>query len=480
MAREDSSQKSKGEGVKALFHAVFWTVATFIVSGCTTVGPDFVSPSPELPKEFKSAEQNSSTEVLSRWWEKLNDSTLNALVERALKQNKEIAIAAAKNESFMAQLGIANANFFPQLSAGASASTQQLSTTTSNRSSSFNSHATTYGLGLSMSQYEIDFWGKYARAEESAKAALLASSYAQQLVRSSVVANVVSTYNTLLSQHVLLENAHKNRLLAQQIASISQAKWNQGVGSYGDVLQAGASADEASSKISPIEAKIAALQILLSTLSGEFPKEFVMRKGYLSLPSIEIPAGIPSTLLKRRPDILAAESSWHAANASIGVAKAAYFPSFSLTGILGLQSAELTKLLESPSSMWQIVPSVTLPIFTAGRIEGEVNMAKARTKEAELQYEQTLLVAFGEVENALKERQTLLAEGNALASAQKKYIQAESISKAEYENGKTAYLPLLILRQSLLTNENQLVLNEEAKRQNFVMLCKALGGGWEE
>ncbi|MFA6137670.1 MAG: efflux transporter outer membrane subunit [Sulfurimonas sp.] len=465
--------------MRAVFHALFWTMVAFIVSGCT-VGSDFTPPSAELPDKFKSTEQNSSTEVLSRWWEKFNDSTLNTLVEKALNQNKEIAIAAAKNESFMAKLGLANSNFFPQLSAGASASTQQLSNTTSNHSSNFNDHTTTYGLSLAMSQYEIDFWGKYARAEESAKAALLASNYAQQLVRSGVTANVVSTYNSLLSQHVLLENAYKNRLLAEQIASISQAKWDQGVGSYGDVLQAGASVDEASSKIPPIEAKIAVLENILSILTGEFPKEYEMKKGYLSLPSIEIPAGIPSTLLKRRPDILAAESSWHAANASIGMAKAAYFPSFSLTGMLGFQSAELTKLLESPSSMWQIAPSVTLPIFTAGRIENEVNIAKAQTKEAQLQYEQTLLVAFGEVENALKERHTLLAEGNALMSAQKKYIQAEAISKAQYDNGKTAYLPLLIIRQSLIANENQLVLNEEAKRQNFVMLCKALGGGWEQ
>jgi multidrug efflux system outer membrane protein len=462
-----------------VFQVGFWIIATFIVSGCA-VGPDFVSPSSELPDKWKTTEQNSSTEVLNRWWEKLNDSALNALVEKALKQNKEIAIAAAKNESFMAKLGIANANFFPQLSAGASASTQQLSNTTSNHSSNFKDHTTTYGLSLAMSQYEIDFWGKYARAEESAKASLLASNYAQELVRSSITANVVSTYNSLLSQHVLLENAYKNLLLAEQIASISQAKWDQGVGFYGDVLQAGASVDKAYGNIPPIEAKISVLENTLSILTGEFPKEFVIKKGYLPLPSIEIPAGIPSTLLKRRLDILAAESSWHAANASIGVAKAAYFPSFSLTGILGFQSAELTKLLESPSSMWQIAPSVTLPIFTAGRIENEVNITEAQTKEAQLQYEQTLLVAFGEVENALKERYTLLAEGIALASAQKKYIQAEAISKAEYDNGKTGYLPLLVIRQSLIANENQLVLNEEAKRQNFVILCKALGGGWEE
>ncbi|MCX6077098.1 MAG: efflux transporter outer membrane subunit [Campylobacterales bacterium] len=465
--------------MKAVFHTLFLTTALFIVSGCTRVGPDFVSPSPELSDKWKTVEQNSSTEVLNRWWEKLNDSALNALVEKALKQNKEIAIAAAKNESFMAKLGLAKSSFFPQLNAGASASTQQLSNTTANHFSSFNDHTTTYGLNLAMSQYEIDFWGKYARAEESAKAALLASDYAHKLIQSSITANVVSTYNSLLSQHVLLENAYKNRVLAEQIASISQAKWNQGVGSYGDVLQAEASVDESSSKISPIEAKISALENSLSILTGEFPKEFVMSKKYLSLPSIDIPAGIPSTLLKRRPDILAAESSWHASNASIGMAKAAYFPSFSLTGILGFQSAELTKLLESPSSIWQIAPSVTLPIFTAGRIESEVNIAKAQTKEAQLQYEQTLLIAFGEVENALKERHTLLVEGSALESAQKKYIQAEAISKSQYDNGKTAYLPLLVIRQSLIANENQLVLNEEAKRQNFVMLCKALGGGWE-
>lgn len=449
-----------------------------IISGCA-VGPDFISPKPDLPNEWKNKEQNSSVEVLSRWWEKLNDPALNALVEKALKQNKEIAIAAAQNEIFMAQLGIAKSNYFPQVNAGASMSRQELSRTTSNRSSNFNDHTTTYGLNMAMSQFEIDFWGKYARAEESAKASLLASDYNHQLIRSSIAANVVTTYNSLLCQHQLLENGHKNVLLAEQIASIAQAKWDQGVGSYQDVLQAGASADEARSMIPPIEAKIMALENGLSILIGEFPKEFEIVKTYKSVSTIDIPAGIPSTLLKRRPDILAAESSWHAANASIGVAKAEYFPSFSLTSMLGFQSADLTKLIQAPSSVWQIVPSVTLPIFTAGRVESQVNVTKAQTKEAQAQYEQTLLIAFSEVENALKERRTLLAEGKALASAQKQYIQAETLSKAEYDNGKTGYLPLLIIRQSLLSNENQIVLNEEATRQNFVILCKALGGSWE-
>lgn len=463
--------------MKSLSYILLWTIAA-IISGCA-VGPDFISPKPDLPNEWKNKEQNSSVEVLSRWWEKLDDPVLNALVEKALKQNKEIAIAVAQNEIFMAQLGIVKSNFLPQVNAGASMSRQELSSTTSNRSSNFNNHTTTYGLNMAMSQFEIDFWGKYARAEESAKSSLLASDYNHQLIRSSIAANVVTTYNSLLCQHKLLENGYKNVLLAEQIASISQVKWDQGVGSYQDVLQAGASADEARSTIPPIEAKIMVLENGLSILIGEFPKEFEIGKTYKSISSIDIPAGLSSSLLKRRPDILAAESSWHAANASIGVAKAAYFPSFSLTSMLGFQSAELTKLLQAPSSVWQIAPSVTLPIFTAGRIESQVNVAKAQTKEAQSQYEQTLLIAFSEVENALKERRTLLAEAKALASAQKQYIQAETLSKAEYDNGKIGYLPLLIIRQSLLSNENQIVLNEESRRQNFVMLCKALGGSWE-
>ncbi len=460
------------------FHKASWIAVALLINGCT-VGTDFVTPHPELPNEYKNAEQNSSTQTLNRWWEKLNDSSLNALVEKALLQNKEIAIAAAKEESFMAQLGVINATFFPQLDAQASISRQKSSTTTSNNSSTSNEYTTTHALGIAMNRYEIDFWGKFARAEESAKATLLASDYNHQLIRSFIVANVVSTYTTLLGQHIQLENAHKNQRIAKEIASISQAKWNQGIGSYAEVLHAEAFIEETNSQIPPIEAKISALENALSILTGEFPKEFVLKKESFFLPLIEIPAGIPSTLLKRRPDILAAESSWHSANASIGVAQADYFPSISLTGILGFQSAELSQLVQSPSSVWQIAPSISLPIFTAGRIENEVAQAKAKAKETKLQYEQTVLIAMGEVENALKERRTLVVEGDALANAQKKYIEAETLSKAQYENGNTNYLPLLIIRQALLANENQLIRNEEAKRQNFVMVCKALGGGWE-
>ncbi|MFA6145658.1 MAG: efflux transporter outer membrane subunit [Sulfurimonas sp.] len=464
--------------MKSVSYTLLWIVAA-IISGCA-VGPDFTPPKPDIPNEWKNKEQNSSLETLSKWWEKLNDPVLNALVEKGLNQNKEIAIAAAHNEIFIAQLGIVQSNFLPQISANGSVSRQKLSSTTSNRSSTFNDHTTSYGLNMAMNQFEIDFWGKFARAEESAKALLLMNEYNHQLIRSSIAANVVVSYNSLLTQHKLLENGHTNVTLAEQIFSISQAKWDQGVGSYQDVLQAGAAVDEARSIIPSIETKIMALENALSILIGEFPKEFEIGKNHTVVSSIEVPAGIPSTLLKRRPDILAAESSWHAANASIGVAKAEYFPSFSLTGVLGFQSADLSKLIQAPSSVWQIAPSVTLPIFTAGRVENQINVAKAQTKEAQAHYEQTLLIAFSEVENALKERRTLLAEGKALASARKQYMQAEALHKAEYDNGKTGYLPLLILRQSLLSNENKIVLNEEATRQNFVTLCKALGGGWEE
>lgn len=463
--------------MKSVSYALLWVIAAMI-SGCA-VGPDFTPPKPDIPNEWKNKEQNSSLETLSKWWEKLDDPVLNALVEKGLNQNKEIAIAATHNEIFMAQLGIVKSNFLPQISANGSVSRQKLSSTTSNRSSSFNDHTTSYGLNMAMSQFEIDFWGKFARAEESAKASLLASEYNHQLIHSSIAANIVMSYNSLIAQHKLLENGHNNVFLAEQIASIAQAKWDQGVGSYQDVLQARAAVDEARSIIPPIEAKISALENALSVLIGEFPKEFEIEKNHTVVSSIEVPAALPSTLLKRRPDILAAESSWHAANASIGVAKAEYFPSFSLTGLFGFQSADLSKLIQAPSSIWQIAPAVTLPIFSAGRVENQVNVAKAQTKEAQAHYEQTLLIAFSEVENSLKERRTLLEEARALASAQKHYSQAETLSKAEYDNGKTGFLPLLIIRQSRLSNENKIVLNEEATRQNFVTLCKALGGGWE-
>jgi len=464
--------------MRTLKNAILVSFVAMLIGGCA-VGPDFIAPNPDLPAQWKTAEQNSSAAALNRWWEKLDDPALNTLVNKALEQNKEIAIAAARNESFMAQLGVVESNLLPQFEAGASMSRQELSATTSNRTSSFNKQTSTYGLNIAMSRFEIDFWGKYARAEESAKAALLSSEYNRQMVRSSIVANVVSAYNALLTQHRLLDNADKNRILAVQIASITQVKWDQGVGSYSDVLHAGASADEARGAIAPIESKISTLENILSLLAGEYPKHFPISKDDISFKTIDVPAGLPSNLLKRRPDILAAEASWHSVNASIGVAKAAYFPSFSLTAMLGLQSAELSNLLKSPSRVWQIAPSVTMPIFTAGRTKSEVDFAQAQTKESQAYYEQTLLKAFGDVDNALKARQTLQEEANALNSAYKKYLQAHRVSTIEYESGKTGYLPLLITKQSLIANENRIVLNEEAKKENFITLCKALGGGWE-
>ena len=379
-------------------------------------------------------------------------------------------IAAAQNEGFMAKLGIVDSNFFPEIDADASVA----------RGKSSSGTKTTYGIGLGISQFEIDFWGKYARASESAKATLLGSKYNRQLVRSSTIANVVGAYNALLTEYSLLKNAKNSYLLLEQINSISKAKWDQGVGSYADVLHTEALIDEAQSLIPSIETKISTLENALALLIGENPGAVTVSKSASWSKDIEVPAGIPSKLLERRPDILLAEASWHAANATIGVAEAGYFPSFSLTGALGFQSAELSSLLNDSSSIWHISPAISLPIFTAGKTKSEVNLAKAQTKEAKAQYEQTLLIAFGEVENALKERKSIKEVRKSIESAQKKYASAETLSLAEYDNGKTGYLPVLLVKQSLILNESNIILNEQLKYQNFVTLCKALGGGWEK
>lgn len=447
---------------------VLWIIALFITSGCSVVGPDFSPPRSDTPIDWQTDEDNF-TENIDRWWEKLGDKNLNLLVEKALKQNKNIIIATAQNESFMAKLGVANSNLLPKIDAGTSITRERFSGTTE----------TTYGAGLWMNKFEIDFWGKYARASESARAILLSSKYNRQLVRSSTIANVVSTYSTILTARRLLKNAKDNYLLLEEITSLFRTKLDQGIGSYADLLQSEALLDQTNSDIPAREAKISTLENALALLVGENPGTVMVSESAIWNKEIEIPAGIPSELLERRPDILSAEASWHAANATIGVAESGYFPSFSLTGMLGLQSTELSSLLNGSSKIWQVTPAVTLPIFTAGKTKSEVNLAKAQTKEAKTQYEQTLLKAFGEVENALKDRKSIKTSGKYLKNAQEKYALAEKMSLVEYDNGKTGYLSVLFVRQSLISNESNMVVNEESKYQNFIALCKALGGGWE-
>lgn len=448
--------------------ATLWIITLLLASGCSVVGPNFVSHHPNIPADWQ-ADKNSSTQNIDKWWEKLGDKDLNLLVEKALIQNKNIIIATAQNESFMAKLGIIDSNLLPKVNANASLA----------RGKSSNSTKTTYGISLGISQFEIDFWGKYARASESAKAVLLASKYNKQLIRSSTIANIVSAYNAILTEHSLLKNAKNSCLLLEQINSISKAKWDQGVGSYSDVLHTSALLDEAQSQIPSIEAKISVLENALALLVGENPGTVMVSNSTAWNKEIEVPAGIPSELLERRPDILSAEASWHGANATIGVAEAGYFPSFSLTGMFGFQSTELSSLLNGSSGVWQVSPSVSLPIFTAGKTKSEVDLAKAQTKEAKAQYEQTLLRAFGEVEDALKERKSIEEARKSLENAQKKYALAEILSLAEYSNGKTGYLPVLLVRQSLILNESHIISNKELKYQNFITLCKSLGGGWE-
>ncbi|WP_295021810.1 efflux transporter outer membrane subunit [Sulfurimonas sp.] len=446
----------------------FWIITLFLVSGCTVVGPDFSPPHTDTPIDWQT-DEDIFVENMDRWWEKLGDKNLNLLVEKAIKQNKNIMIAAAQNEGFMAKLGVANASFFPQINAEG--------TTTKEKSS--NAISTTYGVGLGMSQFEIDFWGKYKRASESAKAMLLASRYNRELVRSSTITNIVSTYNTILTAQKLLKNAKDNYLLLEEITSIFKTKLEQGVGSNSDVLQSEALLEQTYSDIPAREAKISTLENALAFLVGEAPGSVKVTESTQWSKDIEVPAGIPSELLERRPDILSAEASWRATNATIGIAESGYFPSFSLTGLLGFQSTELSSLLNGSSQIWQVTPAVSLPIFTAGRTKSEINLAKAQTKEAKTQYEQTLLRAFGEVDNALRDRKSIKMSRKYLENAQEKYKLAEKMSLFEYDNGKTGYLSVLLVRQSLVSNESHMIVNDDSKYLNFIALCKALGGGWE-
>jgi multidrug efflux system outer membrane protein len=452
-------------------------IASLASAGCLT-GPNYKRPPVDAPAAFRGAPAGTPAAASiadERWWQLFDDETLQQLVRDALEHNYDVQMAAARILEAQAQLGIVRADQFPTVNGGVDVLGQRPSVALgfpARNIAAFEVQAS--------SAWELDFWGKYRRATEAARAQLLAGEWGRRAVIATLVSQVTSGYFGLRALD--LELAISNRTLAsrQESLKLAQARERGGVTSLLDVRQAEQLVYSATAEIATLEREIAQQENFLSVLAGGNPGP-IQRGRTLTEAAAppDVPAGLPSDLIERRPDVQRAEEQLVAANAQVGVARAAFFPQIALTGSGGFESTALAALFTGTNVIWSAALSATQPIFTAGRTRSQVAVAQARRDEAVIAYQQIVRQAFKEVADALvgysklrefREQQALL-----LVAAQ----DARRLAQVRYEGGATSYLEVLDADTRLFDAELGLVQAQLSERTALVEIYRALGGGWQ-
>jgi multidrug efflux system outer membrane protein len=452
------------------------------LAGCT-VGPNYKRPNTDAPTAYRglTAEEaaNASTPSLGeqKWGEVFQDEQLQKLIRTALQQNYDARIAATRVLEAQAQLGITRSAQFPTLNVIGSGTGQHNPATGPIPSYSFN-----YGRITANAAWDVDFWGKYRRATEAARANLLASDWARQEVNATLVANVAAAYFQLRELDLELDISQKALASRKESLELTKTLEEHGINSILDVRQAEQLVYTAAAEIADLNRRIGQQEDFLSTLMGNNPGPISPRgKELIDQPHPPaIPAGLPSALLERRPDIRQSEELLVAANAQIGVARAAYFPDISLTATPGFQSSALSSLFSGSAGLWTFAGTVTQPIFNGGQIRSNVRLSEAKQQEAVLTYQQTIQGAFRDVSDALiayQQDQEFLAQQELLAHAAE---DAAQLSGKRYQAGTTNYLEVLTNETNYLSAELGLAQARLNELLALVQIYKALGGGWQQ
>lgn len=445
------------------------------LSACTS-GPDYRRPEVAVPASHRGLEGPASEASLADtpWWDLVaGDEVLKGLVVEAIGKNHDLRVATARVEEYRALAGIARADLFPSVAAEASASRQKQPVTGLPYVPTYDS----FGLGAGAS-WEVDLWGRIRRSNEAARAQLLATTEARRGVWLSLVTGVVQSYLELRELDLELEIA--KRTLGSRKASLDLVtkRLRGGISNRLEASQAESAHAQTEAVIPQLEQGIFAKENQLSLLLGRLPGATPRGRTLVELAPPEVPAGLPSALLERRPDVRQAEQVLAAANAQVGVAESLLFPQLSLTGALGFGSPELSDLLKSGSFVWNVGAGLTAPLFQGGKLRRNVEAAKARWEQAKAQYEKAALAAFGDVANALE----AFRRAKESRAAQKRNVAAlkaaESSALLRYDGGVSSYLEVLDAQRQLFSGEISLAQVTRDEHLAVVSLYKALGGGW--
>src|ERR1700674_204990 len=443
------------------------------LSACM-VGPDYRRPEVDVPAAWRLGATEAGEISNIAWWDQFQDPVLSNLVRTALANNKDLEIAPANVDQAAAQYGIVRSAQFPQVSGSASAARERSSANTALPGGRTFSD---YGVNLSAS-FELDVWGKLRRATESARASLLASEQGKGTIVLTVVTSGASGYIQLRALDRQLEIAQRTSQSLGEAARLQRVRFEEGAVPASDYQQAESQYREAVARVPELEREIAQQENFISVLLGQNPGLIPRGRDIDALLFPAVPDGLPASLLERRPDIRQAEQNLIAANANIGVAKAAYFPDISLTALLGLESAQLSDLFKGPSRTWSFGAGVLQPIFNAGRIRSQVAQAEALQRQALHTYEKSIISAFQDVENALIDR----TKFGQVREEQAKNVEAlrsfRNLADLRYREGATIYLEVANAEQSLFIAQLAYVATQAQLFQSYANLYKAMGGGW--
>jgi len=423
-----------------------------------------------------AGQQTSASLADEKWWTVFQDPQLQQLIRTALVQNYDVRIAATRILQAQAILGITRAEQYPTITGGASTTNARAQRT--KVLPEFESSANEVNLSL---VWELDFWGKFRRATEAARASLLATEWGKRAVISSLVSNVATAYFQLRELDLELEISKRTLDSRKQSLNLVEIRARGGVTALIDVRQSEQLVYTAAGSIPDLERRIEQQENFLSVLLGNNPGPITRGKSLVEnsvLPTV--PAGLPSSLLEKRPDIQATEQQLVAANARIGVAKAAYFPQITLTAIAGYQSPALTDLFTGPAGFWNFGGQLLQPIFTGGRIRSNVRLTEAQQQEAVLFYQSTIQQAFREVSDSLiayRKDQEFRQQQELLAVAAEDTVR---LANVRYSGGVSSYLEVLDSDTRYFDAQLALAQAQLNERLALVQLYNALGGGWEQ
>ncbi len=462
-------------------------VMVALLSGGCAVGPNYKRPAVAVPSTFRAPSPLPPGQAASiadlKWFEVFQDEKLQELIRIALERNYDLRDAVARVEAARASLGITRSNQFPTVAAGGAVEFNRFSRNGATRlpDQLLPSQNRNFGsIALELLSFEIDIWGRLRRATEAARADLLGAEENRKAVVTTLVSEVATAYLTLRELDYALEISQRTLQTREESLDLTRSRQNGGVATLIDLRQAEQLVDAAAQTIPGIEMDIEQTENRIRLLLGESPGTVVRGRSLAAqnLPP-DVPAGLPSALLERRPDIRAAEQNLVSANAEIGVARAAYFPQLSLSGFLGGQSTQLSSLLSAPYTAWNLTPQVTQPIFTAGRTRSNVRLATAERERALVQYEKSIQTALAEVSDSLIAHQRVRESRERQEALVATLQDRLRLAYVRYRGGVDTQLNALDADQDLFAAELNLAQIQLDESLTVVQLYKARGGGWQ-
>lgn len=442
------------------------------------VGPNYSRPAVTLPDQYRGlAPEATPTQPPPeafgemKWWAVFQDKALEDLIREALTNNYDMRIAASRVVQAQASLGVTRADQFPSVSG--SGSIEQVR-------SEVNRGGPTFDTLSIQAAYIIDFWGQYRRATEAAQANLVNTQFGQDVVRTTLVADIASAYFNLCQYDAQLDYSKKTLGADKEMLDLNTIKFKGGESAETDVLQAQLLVEQAEAQIISLQQSIEQTENAISILVGRNPGSIARGIKLTEQPHIpQIPSGLPSTLLQRRPDVRRAEMFLVSANANVGVAKAAFFPQFALTGQFGAQSTAISSFLQGPATFWTLGGQLLQPLFEGGRIRSNYALAWAKRDEAELSYKQSVQLAVADVSNSLVGYSQSQKYRAKIQEQTNTYYETARLANVRFTGGATSFLEVLVTQQQYFDSELALAQAWNVELQNYVQLYRALGGGWE-